>query len=215
MKYLKSFEKSKNIQKPKIGDYIIVYLDAETSPNMESFTNNKIGKVIEKENKSKHLDKIFVEYEQIPPVNSIKYFDLDTKTNKYYMWFTSKAPIKYISSKNIEDLETIINAYENTNEDKHNQPQIGDYVILTDKYHKLRPTEVNNFINTHIGLIGKILKYSDIYIIDFDNPPKINAAYDFALQYGCSARKDEIKYHSKNKEDLEIFINININKFNL
>jgi len=109
MKYIKSFENSKNKQKPKVGDYI-VYLNAETSPNMASFTNNKIGKVIE--NKSKHTDKIFVEYEQIPPVNSIKYFDLDTKTNKYYMWFNSSTSMSndYISSKNIEDLEPIIAA---------------------------------------------------------------------------------------------------------
>ena len=112
MKHLKSYEKTNEDEhnQPQVGDYIIVYLDAKTSPNMESFTNNKIGKVIYLDN-----NKTFIEYDhgQKPPINVIKYFDLNMDTNKWYIWVRLNLPesqIKYISSHNIEDIETIVNS---------------------------------------------------------------------------------------------------------
>jgi hypothetical protein len=86
------------------------------------------------------------------------------------------------------------------------KPEIEDYVIcrpLDD-----RDPDLNDFLKTHIGqLVGR--RYFD-YDIKFEKVPKyIIDCYDNPIQF----EREEIIHWSKNKEDLQIYIDIN--KYNL
>ena len=102
--------------------------------------------------------------------------------------------------------------FENVN---HGEPEVGDYVICHS--HMDFFYEVNDFTKTNIGEIIKIdsqvdkykYEYDDnidvIYMVKYENVPK---TLDFLVfkDYDCDSfvmYKDDIKYWSKNKEELE------------
>lgn len=90
--------------------------------------------------------------------------------------------------------------------EKLGEPTIGDYVICVDKdYDDL---EFNNFLATSIG---KVVKYQyDQYYVEYDNPPiYIEDTWGNPIRFIL----DEILHFSKNKEDLEIYVQAN--KYNI
>ena|ERR1035437_7669137 len=89
------------------------------------------------------------------------------------------------------------------------EPQIGDYVLCEDKY--VINDEVKKFLK---NTIGKIININDTttppYSIQYENIPNTisNEYFDY-LDVNTTIRymhKNEIIHCSKNKEDLEIYI---------
>jgi hypothetical protein len=87
--------------------------------------------------------------------------------------------------------------------------ETGYYVILTEPGDREKDIEIRNFLENHIGRIKKMYYPGAWFTVEFDNVPEKIAKYfngrDFHQSY--------IKYISKNKEDLEPFIQSN--KYNL
>ena len=107
MKYIKNFEKI-NINKPEIGDYVIA-IDEDTHTDVKNFINNNIGKIVNIKN-----------HKRFGVLYHTKYTNVDDDIEE---WFTKennldkKCGIRcfYLHeiiafSKNIEDLDTILNA---------------------------------------------------------------------------------------------------------
>lgn len=93
------------------------------------------------------------------------------------------------------------------------EPQVNDYAITNqhnwenvdpndpsfDEYQK-NYLESIKFTDTHIGRIHFIDKYSDEYIIKYKNVPNYLLRY---FNNSCiQITRDELKFWSKNKEDL-------------
>jgi len=104
--------------------------------------------------------------------------------------------------------------YIKTYETLNDFPKNGDYVICKNDYLYVATDrdDLNNFLKNNIGQIVDIqnLKYS--YIIKFNNVPTDIRDY-FNTDYLRGFTRREILHYSKNKKDLELFINVN--KFNL
>ena len=90
------------------------------------------------------------------------------------------------------------------------EPEVGDYVIIEKEYDDFEDKNNVNFINSSIGYIWKspgksthIVKYNNIP----DNTKQFFQYSDYSdgLKIGNSiiVYNDDIKYWSKNKEDLE------------
>lgn len=93
------------------------------------------------------------------------------------------------------------------------EPEVGDYVICHS--HMSFFTEVNDFTKTNIGKLIKIDSQSDkyeggdnieiIYIVRYEKVPRTLDLL-FFKEYGGDSiimYKDDIKYWSKNKKELE------------
>jgi len=94
--------------------------------------------------------------------------------------------------------------YENV---KSKGPSVGDFVICkshTNSSYIGRKIDI--FIKTNIGEI--IAKNWDEFEVKFDNVPEL--LNDYMIDH---YRKNEIEHYSKNKEDLEVYIDAN--KYNL
>ena len=129
--------------------------------------------------------------------------------------------------------------YENTTKNKHNQPQVDDYVICEEILGDNIKNIKNNFININIG---KILTNNDNqnYDVIYENIPKnlltyftqisdltIDAAFisssnntqygrffkNLMSQYTRNMLRDEIIHFSPNKEDLLPYLYAN--KYNI
>ena len=114
-----------------------------------------------------------------------------------------------------------LKSYENTNEDEHTKPQIGDYVICKDSDNNELNTEFLNFT------IGKILNDEDNksrlrhgYNVEYQNIlPKFSHCFNLELNKYKNDKGyrymllDEILYWSPNINDLDPIINIY--KYNL
>lgn len=112
--------------------------------------------------------------------------------------------------------------------DKQNKElEIGDYVLLGDnrivRYADEIIDNITNFVSTHIGQYIKLLKkeqedvmFDWIYVIQYDNVPEELKDY-FLSENGFETCKrtnrENIIHFSKNKEDLEPYINSK--KYNL
>lgn len=95
-----------------------------------------------------------------------------------------------------------IKLFENENELK-----VGDYVICVDK------TEDNELFDIYLSKhIGKIVKFSGcfIYIKFKDFPKKFG---NTEISDPVNFQKEEIIYHSENKEDCELYLVLK--KYNL
>ena len=87
-------------------------------------------------------------------------------------------------------------------------PQIGDYVICKDEYN----TVIQDFISNSIGIIIPGETGRKYYTVKYENIPRSIRTY-FRIDGDRSFGKNDIVYHSKNKEDLEHFVQAN--KYNL
>jgi len=116
-----------------------------------------------------------------------------------------------------------IKGYKNLN---NNEPMEGDYVICEeDEYYPNYPIEsVNTLIKNNIGRIitieySYINKNNDRYYITYDNIPEecddyFSDIYNNGFKFKTrDMLREEIKYWSKNKKDLEIILQAN--KYNL
>ena len=95
-----------------------------------------------------------------------------------------------------------------------NNPQIGDYVICTDKIWIGQTDELNDFLLNNIGQCIKIdinFIQGYLYVIKYDNIP-IFLDYFNKSNYRNMGR-DEILYFSPYKEDCETYLAAN--KYNL
>lgn len=105
-----------------------------------------------------------------------------------------------------------LKSYENLN-----QPQIGDYVILTSKEKYRRPQYVINFLNNNIGKIIDIIDNNNQNIIvkyDHITDEIKNSNYaQLITEHIWSAEESEIMYINKDKKKLEKYIIIQ--KYNL
>jgi len=103
--------------------------------------------------------------------------------------------------------------FENVNE---NEPEVGDYVIASSNDFLI---DLNEFTKNRIGRLYNIFKplYVDdlSYTVIYDNIPKELDCYTFKVydEEAISLDKEDIKYWSKDKEDLEKILMTN--KFNL
>jgi hypothetical protein len=114
-----------------------------------------------------------------------------------------------------------IKKFEEIDQDKKDEPQIGDYVICNDKYTDDK-ADVNIFIRTNIGQIipmnnedEKIENDHFDYLVKYENIPHIfvDHFFDFCNKSARPMKREEIIYYSPNKADLEIIITQN--KYNL
>ena len=96
--------------------------------------------------------------------------------------------------------------YESINED---EPELGDYVICKESHeHEI---VVQNFLSQNIGKIVEMNKGYK-YIVKYKNIPNDTKKY-FIYQGTRGMDRNEIKYWSKDKEELESILNAN--KYNL
>ena len=118
--------------------------------------------------------------------------------------------------------------FEELNEDK---PKVGDYVMVDSKYYQdieyqftFQMNDVSNltnFLNNSIGYIFKNPNKSSFYLIKYDNIPKDIERFFYYTDYSEGMKIgnslfvsiNKIKYWSKNKKDLQHFIDAN--KFNM
>jgi len=97
-----------------------------------------------------------------------------------------------------------------------NDPEVGDYVIAESNDFL---TDLNEFTKNRIGKLYNIFKplYADdlSYTIIYDNIPKELDFYKFKIydEEAISLNIEDIKYWSKNKEDLEKVLMTN--KYNI
>ena len=97
-----------------------------------------------------------------------------------------------------------------------NEPEVGDYIIAESNDFL---TDINEFTKNRIGILYNIFKplYADdlSYTIIYDNIPKELDFYVFKVydDEAISMNREDIKYWSKNKEDLEKILIAN--KFNI
>ena len=93
-------------------------------------------------------------------------------------------------------------------EENIDEPQIGDYVICSEKDNQT----LDKRLKTQIGKIIRFVNNDlpNIYLVQFEKIPSIFHHYDTNCR---SMALDEILYHSKNKEDLEHILKAN--KYNL
>jgi hypothetical protein len=100
-------------------------------------------------------------------------------------------------------------------------PEIGDYVVVTPDFKRINATKFYDFLSNSIGFIGKNeddLKNERYLISYFDVPESIKGYlnsknyYDSRVWYRY-VRKSEIEFYSKNKEEVEFFIQAK--KYNL
>ena len=101
------------------------------------------------------------------------------------------------------------------------EPQVGDYVAAEEKLSTTKEDlKINNFISNNVGYItdieeGRLYrdslgnKVNTIYIVKYDKYPKGVSSYFDDLFFS----KYEIKFWSKNKEDVEAYLNAK--KYNL
>jgi hypothetical protein len=133
--------------------------------------------------------------------------------------------MKYLmKSKNFTESKNYLSMYDglgkpevgNYEESNKMKLQVGDYVICEDR--GLYSNELVKFINNNIGQY--IIMNDGFYIIKYENTPEelknIMVYYNSQNKkyYDCVImEKSEIKYWSKNKEDLYIYLDIN--KYNV
>ena len=99
-----------------------------------------------------------------------------------------------------------IKNFENTN---INIPKVGDYVICQEK--KYDKSDISDFLKNNIGQIICSFENSELFSIKYSNIPD---DLKFFFKKNCRGMFiNEIKYYSKNKKDLEIYITAN--KYNL
>jgi len=97
-----------------------------------------------------------------------------------------------------------------------NEPEVGDYVIVQSNDFLV---DINEFTKNRIGKLYNIFKplYADdlSYTIIYDDIPKELDFYKFKIddEEAISMNKEDIRYWSKYKEDLEKILMTN--KFNL
>ncbi len=112
-----------------------------------------------------------------------------------------------------------IKKFEEIDQDKNDEPQIGDYVICDDTFSDDK--QLLDFIKNNMGQIIPI-DYDDSidknhfdYLVKYENIPYalISRFFRFYNDTSRPMKREEIIYYSPNKEDLEIIITQN--KYNL
>ena len=106
-----------------------------------------------------------------------------------------------------------IKKYEHTIEDEHIQlPQIGDYVICTDKHIASIDKNFDEFLKNNIGKIIKTPSHNKTsYDVKYRLIP--NNVIIYFTNNIRSFYPKEILHHSPNKEDLELYVQAN--KYNI
>ena len=102
-----------------------------------------------------------------------------------------------------------IKTYENNT--TQTKVEVGEYVICTNKVSKTSK-DLDDFLDENIGVVKSNNFIPEFpYLVQFEYIP-----YDVKLSYEESHNNNcivfnikEIEYHSKNKEDLEIYIDTN------
>jgi len=108
-----------------------------------------------------------------------------------------------------------IKEYENLN---NNEPEEGDYVICKDIFisgYRMSKKLLDLFLSNNIGRIERINININRYYIVYDNIPE-GCKNSFMTYHNFQVRdffRKEIKYWSKDREDLEVILQAN--KYNL
>jgi hypothetical protein len=87
-------------------------------------------------------------------------------------------------------------------------PEIGDYVVASTRFFSIRNSDFYNFLCNNVGKINDY--QNDEWVVNYLSVPKPIRKYlsywNRTVGWCRSFRPSEIEFYSKNKEDVEIYI---------